>query len=274
LGLIPATLERVPEQNHSQREKDQPWFKYAVSTRSFCNFFHADSSHMQSSNIKPSSTPRSSAAGNSSSPCFSSGDAFELATRSLPGAGRLRIAVETSGLQHRAEEIDLGLRQRQSTLGTQRVDIHAVAGKVPGRDGDAQSPQVSFQEQADEPGFEINGEISGRVILPEGYSYKKSKIGNFFSLFYVEVHILDGRQALGSYGPSIGDGHRFSATGLPPGSYNVVLGNYLGETWLKKPVFAPGVTDKSSALRIDLGWAEHKTGLEIRVPPEALKAAQ
>jgi hypothetical protein len=50
--------------------------------------------------------------------------------------------------------------------------------------------------------------------------------------------------------------------------------NYSGTDWLKMPVFAPGVTDKLTALRIDLGRAEHKTGLEIRVPSKVLKAAQ
>jgi len=121
--------------------------------------------------------------------------------------------------------------------------------------------------------LEVNSEISGRVILPEGYEYKKSDIGNFFPLFSVEVHTLDGKQANGAFGTSIGDGLRFAVRGLSPGSYIVQLENYLGEEWLKMPVFAPGVTDRSTALRIDLGWAEHRTGLEIRVPPEALKRA-
>lgn len=119
--------------------------------------------------------------------------------------------------------------------------------------------------------LEINSEISGRVILPEGYKYKPSDIGNLFPLFTVDVDSVDGKQARGS---SIGDGLRFTVTGLPPGSYNVVLVNWSNEDWLKMPVYAPGVTDKSIALRIDLGLAEHKTGLEIRVPPEALKTAK
>ncbi len=122
--------------------------------------------------------------------------------------------------------------------------------------------------------LEINSEISGRVILPEGYRYKKSEIGNYFPLFDVEISTLDGKQALGRFGPSIGDGLKFVATGLAPGSYLVQLVNYSGETWLKEPVYAPGVTDKSTALRVDLGFAEHRTGLEIRVPLEALKAAK
>ena len=121
--------------------------------------------------------------------------------------------------------------------------------------------------------LEVNSEISGRVILPEGYQYNKSEIGNYFSLFSVEVHTLDGKQAQGPFGSSIGDGLRFAVRGLAPGSYIVQLVNYQGEAWLKMPVFAPGVTDKSAALRIDLGLAEHRTGLEIRVPPEALKRA-
>ncbi len=82
------------------------------------------------------------------------GGAFELAARSLPGAGWMRIAAEASGHRHRAEEIDPGLCQRQSPLGTLPVDIHSVAGQVSGRDSDAQLPQVSFQEQADEPGWQ------------------------------------------------------------------------------------------------------------------------
>ncbi len=109
------------------------------------------------------------------------------------------------------------------------------------------------------------------MILPEGYQHKKSEIGNFFPLFYVEVHTLDGKQATGRFGTSIADGLRFAVRGLAPGSYIVQLVNYQGEAWLKMPVFAPGATDKSAALRIDLGWAEQRTGLEIRVPPEALK---
>jgi hypothetical protein len=119
--------------------------------------------------------------------------------------------------------------------------------------------------------LEVNSEISGRVILPEGYQYKKSEIGNFFPLFYIEVHTLDGKQAHGPFGTSIGDGLRFAVRGLAPGSYIVQLVNYQGEAWLKMPVFATGVTDRSAALRIDLDWAEQRTGLEIRVPPEALK---
>lgn len=58
--------------------------------------------------------------------------------------------------------------------------------------------------------LEVNSEISGRVILPEGYQYKKSELGNFFPLFYVEVHTLDGKQAQGRFGTSIGDGLRFA----------------------------------------------------------------
>lgn len=116
--------------------------------------------------------------------------------------------------------------------------------------------------------LEINSEISGRVILPEGYKYKKSEIENFFPLFYVDVDTLDGKQAGGT---SIGDGLRFAVKGLPPGSYIVQLVNFCNETWLRKPVFAPGVTDRSAAVRVDLGWAEKRTGLEIPVPPQALK---
>jgi hypothetical protein len=117
----------------------------------------------------------------------------------------------------------------------------------------------------------INSEISGRVILPEGYQYEKSEIGNYFPLFYVDVDTPDGKQVSGT---SIGDGLKFTVRGLAPGSYIVQLVNYMGETWIKMPVYAPGVTDKSTALQIDLGRAEHRTGLEIHVPPEALKAAQ
>ncbi len=62
------------------------------------------------------------------------------------GAGRVRIAAETSGHQHSAEEIGSGLCQRQTSHGTLQGDIHVVTGKVPSRDGYAQSPQVSFQE--------------------------------------------------------------------------------------------------------------------------------
>ena len=41
-----------------------------------------------------------------------------------------------------APKKDPGLCQRQSPLGTLRVDFHAVARQVSGRDGDAQPPQV------------------------------------------------------------------------------------------------------------------------------------
>jgi hypothetical protein len=119
--------------------------------------------------------------------------------------------------------------------------------------------------------LEVNSEISGKVILPEGYKYKKSEIGNFFPLFSVDVDTPDGKQVGGT---SIGDGLRFQVRGLPPGSYVLQLVNYSGEKWVKVPVFAPGVTDKSAAIRIDLGFAEHKTGLEIRVPLKALKVAR
>jgi hypothetical protein len=122
--------------------------------------------------------------------------------------------------------------------------------------------------------LEVNSEISGRVILPEGYEYKKSEIGNYFPLFLVEVHTLDGKQALGPFGTSIGDGLKFAVRGLAPGSCVVQLVNYAGAEWLKMPIFAPGVSERSAALQIDLGLAEHRTGLEIRVPPEALKRAR
>ena len=118
--------------------------------------------------------------------------------------------------------------------------------------------------------LEINSEISGSVILPEGYQYKKSEVGNLFPLFAVEVDTPEGKQVLGT---TIGDPLRFAVRGLAPGSYIVQLVNWQGESWLKMPVFAPGVTDKSAALRIELGLAEHRAGLEIRVPPEALKRA-
>ena len=118
--------------------------------------------------------------------------------------------------------------------------------------------------------LEINSEISGTVILPEGYEYKKSEIGNLFPLFAVEVDTSDGKQVRGT---TIGDPLRFVVRGLAPGSYIVQLVNWQGESWLRMPVYAPGVTDTSSALRIELGLAEHRTGLEIRVPPEALKRA-
>lgn len=118
--------------------------------------------------------------------------------------------------------------------------------------------------------LEINSEISGRVILPEGYKYKKSNMDNFFPLFYVDVDTLDGKQAGGT---SIGDGLRFAVMGLPPGSYIVQLVNFCDGTWLRKPVFAPGVTDRSAAVRVDLGWAEKRTDLEIPVPPKVLKIA-
>jgi hypothetical protein len=119
--------------------------------------------------------------------------------------------------------------------------------------------------------LEINSEISGRVILPEGYQYKKSEIGNFSPLFSVDVDTPDGKQVSGT---SIGDGLKFTVRGLAPGTYIVQLVYGPDEPWLKKPVYAPGVTDRAAALRIDLGLAEHRTGLEIRVPPEALKAAK
>ncbi|HTM39227.1 MAG TPA: hypothetical protein VL156_20950 [Terriglobales bacterium] len=93
---------------------------------------------------------------------------------------------------------------------------------------------------------------------------------NFFPLFYVDIDTPDGKQAGGT---SIGDGLRFKVTGLPPGSYIVQLVNFCDETWLKRPVFAPGVTDPSAAFRVDLGWAEKQTGLEIPVPPKVLKGA-
>jgi hypothetical protein len=109
------------------------------------------------------------------------------------------------------------------------------------------------------------------VILPEGYEYKKSEIGNYFPLFYVDIETPAGNQVGGT---SIGDGLKFTVRGLAPGRYIVQLVNHLGKTWIRMPVYAPGVTDKSTSLRIDLGLAEHRTGLEIRVPPEALKAAK
>jgi len=118
--------------------------------------------------------------------------------------------------------------------------------------------------------LEVNSEISGRVILPEGYEYEKSEIGNFFPLFAVEVDTPDGKQVRGT---TIGEPLRFAVRGLAPGNYIVQLVNYQGEAWLKMSVFAPGVTDKAAALRIELSWAEHRTGLEIRVPLEALKRA-
>lgn len=119
--------------------------------------------------------------------------------------------------------------------------------------------------------LEANGEISGRVILPEGYRQKISESHNYFPLFSVEIDTLDGEVPAGA---SMGDGVKFTVTGLAPGTYIVQLVYGPDEPWLRMPVYAPGVTDKSTALLIDLGLAEHRIGLEIRVPPEALKAAK
>jgi hypothetical protein len=119
--------------------------------------------------------------------------------------------------------------------------------------------------------LDANGEISGRVILPEVYLRKISESHNDLPLFSVEIDTLDGEAAAGS---SMGEGLTFTVRGLPPATYIVQLVYGPDEPWLRMPVYAPGVTDKSTALRVNLGLAERKAGLEIRVPPEALKAAK
>src|ERR1035441_6144927 len=93
------------------------------STRAFRTGCQATSSRVQRQGVHLLGTVRGYA--------VLPGGAYELAARSLPWAGRMRIAVEASGHQHRAEEINLGLRQRPSPLGTLRIGFHAVAGKVP-----------------------------------------------------------------------------------------------------------------------------------------------
>jgi len=119
--------------------------------------------------------------------------------------------------------------------------------------------------------IQANGEISGRVILPEGYLQKIAESHNYLPLFSVEIDTLDGEAAGGT---SMGSGLKFAMTGLPPGTYVVRLVYGKDEPWFKMPVYAPGVTDKSKALRIDLGLAERRTGIQILVPPEALKAGK
>lgn len=84
--------------------------------------------------------------------------------------------------------------------------------------------------------LEINSEISGRVILPEGYQYKKSDIGNYFPLFYVDVDTPDGKQVGGT---SIGDGLQFAVRGLKPGKYVVQLVNFSGEDGSKSLSLPP-----------------------------------
>ena len=93
------------------------------------------------------------------------GGAFELAARSLHGAGRLRIPAEASGPQRHAEEIDLGLCQRQSPVGTLPDGFHAAAGKMSGGGGGARPSQVPLQEQADEPGRQHHRAVGHHVRL-------------------------------------------------------------------------------------------------------------
>jgi len=89
--------------------------KVCSVTRSFCNFFHVGSlPGCQATSGE--FVPRASPAGSSSWPCCLPDGAFELAARSLHGTGRLRIAAQASGHQHRTEEIDPGVRQRPSSV--------------------------------------------------------------------------------------------------------------------------------------------------------------
>jgi len=86
--------------------------------------------------------------------------------------------------------------------------------------------------------------------------------------FSVEIDTLDDEALEGT---SMGSGLEFAASSLPRQPCCPV-GLRSRRPVFKMPVYAPGVTDKSKALRIDLGLAEHRTGIEIKVPPEALKA--
>src|SRR6202034_734531 len=111
------------------------------------------------------------------------GSAYEFAARSLPGVGRLRIASEASGHQLCAEEIDPGLCQRQPPVGTLRVYLYAIVGQMPGRDGGAQPSQVSFQEQADEPGRQHHRTVGydvrlGQVSPAEGRDQATPAVGS------------------------------------------------------------------------------------------------
>jgi hypothetical protein len=226
---------------------------------------------------------------NPSGPVERRNDYVARLRRLARGDGRSFIAGEVdfpfndfSKLNHRLRITSQDEQQRYSvaTDAEGRFEVGPVAPGVYRIDGDT-DPQFrnvwdgldSTATQANGCSFirlqlEVNSEISGRVILPEGYEYKKSEVGNLFPLFAVEVDTPDGKQVRGT---TIGDPLMFAVRGLAPGTYIVQLVNWQGESWLKMPVYAPGVTDTASALRIDLGLAEHRTGLEIRVPPEALK---
>ena len=227
---------------------------------------------------------------NPSGPVEQRHDYLERLRRLARGDGLSFIAGEVgfpfnnfSGLNHKLQIKSKDEKQNYSvaTDAQGRFEIGPVAPGVYQIDGDT-DPQFrnvwnasldSTATHANGCSFvrlelEINSEISGSVILPEGYEYKKSEIGNLFPLFAVEVDTLDGKQVRGT---TIGDPLRFSVRGLAPGTYVVQLVNYQGEAWLKMPVYAPGVTDRAGALRIELSTAEHRTGLQIRVPTEALK---
>ena len=75
----------------------------------------------------------------------------------LRGIGQLRREAEASGNTGGAEEIDAGVREPASALGTIRDDIRAGAGEMP-VDGSVVGIQekVPVQKQAGEPGREHN----------------------------------------------------------------------------------------------------------------------
>src|ERR1039457_7057027 len=114
LGLIPFSLEWVPDRTTFRRERISHdssmqcvFAAFATfSTRTVRTGCQATSSRVQCQRVNLLGTVRGHA--------VLPGGAFELAARGLPGAGWMRIAAEASGHQHRPEEINHRLCQRQS----------------------------------------------------------------------------------------------------------------------------------------------------------------
>src|SRR6266700_266106 len=152
MGLIPVTLEWVPDRTTDRDERISHDTSMQCLLAAFATFSTRTVRRCCQTTSRRVQRKGVHLLGAVCGHAVLPGGTFELAAGSLPGVGRLRIAAEASWHQFGAEEVDPGLCQRQPSVGTVRVYLHAVVGEMPDRDGDAQSPQVPFQKQTDEPG--------------------------------------------------------------------------------------------------------------------------
>jgi hypothetical protein len=102
--------------------------------------------------------------------------------------------------------------------------------------------------------LQIDGTISGHVRTAEGKPPNPAQVG-----------ASSDRESSSAFTDESG---YFEIHGLAPGRYQVsILEGQHGEAG----VYAPGVRDKSKAVVVDLGRAEKREGVDIRIPPASSK---